>query len=155
MLSGLNRLPRHNSGSRPIASAFRTDEQPEFRWQVEAEIAASVLCPLHGLRFKVVLTRFLYRAARFYRSDMEAGCPHRSVQYQRAVRVSFDPNLWPANEEDAPGADALHGCVLVLRDGTRLLSGKPGVGCTQLPKAPFIDLKGIDLEGIEQNPTQA
>ena len=71
------------------------------------------------------------------------------------MRVSFDPNLWPANEEDAPGADALLGCVLVLRDGTRLLSGKPGVGYTQLPKAPFIDLEGIDLEGIEQNPTQA
>ena len=114
----------------PDCLCFPDDEQPEFRWQVEAEIAASVLCPLHGLRFKVVLTRLLDRAARFYRSDMEAGCPHRSVQYQRAVRVSFDPNLWPANEEDAPGADALHGCVLVLRDGTRLLSGKPAVGCT-------------------------
>jgi hypothetical protein len=87
--------------------------------------------------------------------------------------------------------DALLGCVLVLRDGTRLHSGKPAVGwrsessgqgglCSreawnsesldlsrlpkltrnttllafpktnQLPKAPF-----IDLEGIEQNPTQA
>jgi hypothetical protein len=44
------------------------------------------------------------------------------------MRVSFDANLWPANEEDAPGADALLGCVLVLRDGTRLPSGEPAVG---------------------------
>jgi hypothetical protein len=112
----------------PECLCFPDDEQPEFRWQVEAEIAARVLCRLHGLRFKVVLTRFLYRAARFCRFDMEAGCPHRSVQYQRAVGVGFDPNLWPANEEVAPGADSLGGCVLVLRDGTRLPSGKPAVG---------------------------
>ena len=101
----------------PECLCFPDDERPEFRWQVEAEIAARVLCPLHGLRFKVVLTRFLYRAARFYSSDMQAGCPNRSEVYQRAMRVSFDTNLWPANEEDAPGADALLGCVLVLRDG--------------------------------------
>ena len=63
----------------------------------------------------------------FYRSDMEAGCPHRSVQYQRAVKVSFDPNLWRVNEEVAPGPDSLGGCVLVLPDGTRLPSGKPAV----------------------------
>jgi hypothetical protein len=112
----------------PDCLCFPDEEQPEFRWRVEAEIAASVLCPLHGSRFRIVVTRFLFRAARFYRSDMEAGCPHRSVQYQRAVRVSFDPDLWPANEEDAPGADSLGGCVLVLRDGTRLHSGKPAVG---------------------------
>jgi hypothetical protein len=107
---------------------FPDVEQPEFRWQVEAEIAASVLCPLHGSRFRIVVTRFLFRAAGFYRSDREAGCPNSSEAYQRAVRVSFDPNLWPANEEDAPGADALLGCVLVLRDGTRLPAGKPAVG---------------------------
>src|ERR1700686_2170054 len=103
---------------------FPDDEQPEFRWQVEAEIAASVLCPLQGSRFRIVVSRFLYRARRFYSSDMQAGCPNRSEAYQRAMRVSFDPNLWPANEEDAPGADSLGGCVLVLRDGTRLQSGQ-------------------------------
>jgi hypothetical protein len=66
----------------PDCLCFPDDEQPEFRWQVEAEIAASVLCPLHGSRFRIVVSRFLYRARRLYNSDMQAGCPNRSEAYQ-------------------------------------------------------------------------
>jgi hypothetical protein len=35
---------------------FPADEQPEFKWQAEAEEAAKVLCPLHGRRFQTVVT---------------------------------------------------------------------------------------------------
>jgi hypothetical protein len=87
---------------------------------------------------------------------MEAGCPHRSVQYQRAVRVSFDPDLWPANEEDAPGADSLGGCVLVSRDGTRLHSGKPAVGCEVRVEPPrgIVLTRGLEIRiaRLEQAP---
>ena len=72
---------------------FPVDEQPEFRWRAEAEEAARVLCPLHGRRFQTVVTRFLYRARRFSVVDFEKGWPHRSAQYQKAMRVSLDPTV--------------------------------------------------------------
>ena len=46
-------------------TCFPADEQPGFKWRAEAEMAAAVLCPLHGLRFHIVITRDLYRAFRF------------------------------------------------------------------------------------------
>jgi hypothetical protein len=49
----------------PDCLCFPGEEQPEFRWQVEAEIAASVLCPLHGSRFRIVVTRFLFSRSPF------------------------------------------------------------------------------------------
>jgi hypothetical protein len=60
---------------------FPVDEQPEFRWQAEAETAAKVLCPLHGRRFQTIVTRFLYRALHYYVADFEQGWPDRSAQY--------------------------------------------------------------------------
>src|SRR5437867_2050556 len=47
----------------PHCICFPEDEQPEFRWRAEAEMAAEVLCPIHGIRFRIVVTRFLYRAS--------------------------------------------------------------------------------------------
>ena len=41
-------------------TCFPADEQPEFKWRTEAEMAAAVLCPLHGLRFRIVVTGELY-----------------------------------------------------------------------------------------------
>jgi len=67
------------------------DEQPEFRGQADAEEAAKVLGPLRGRRFQTVVTRFLYRARRFSVGDFEKGWPHRSAQYQKAMRASLDP----------------------------------------------------------------
>ena len=52
---------------------FLENEQPEFRWRAEAEIAADVPCPLHRVRFRIVVKRELYRALRFYISDFEQG----------------------------------------------------------------------------------
>jgi hypothetical protein len=91
---------------------FPADEQPEFRWQADAEEAAKVLCPLHGRRFQTVVTRFLYRARRFSVVDFEKGWPHRSAQYQKAMRASLNPAL-----ASAKGATSQE---LVLRDGRKI-----------------------------------
>ncbi len=48
----------------PDCICFLENEQPEFRWRAEAEIAADVPCPLH-VRFRIVVKRELYRALRF------------------------------------------------------------------------------------------
>jgi len=93
---------------------FPVDEQPEFRWRAEAEEAAGVLCPLHGRRFQTVVTRFLYRALHFYVADFERGWPQRSAQYQKAMRASFDPALWPAQEVELPWPEETQ--ELILRD---------------------------------------
>ena len=80
----------------PDCICFPANEQPEFKWRIEAEVAAKVLCPLHGLRFQVVVTRYLYRAERFHIADFKWGWPDRSPQYQKAMRASFDLTVWPA-----------------------------------------------------------
>jgi hypothetical protein len=80
-------------------TCFPEDEQPEFKWRAEAEAAAKVLCPLHGVRFRIIVRRFLYRGLRFYNQDFERGWPHRSLQYQKAMRASFDSALWPVRAE--------------------------------------------------------
>ena len=69
------------------------DEQSEFRGQADAEEAAKVLGPLRGRRFQTVVTRFLYRGRRFPVVDFEKGWPHRSAQYQKAMRASLNPAL--------------------------------------------------------------
>ena len=104
---------------------FPVDEQPEFRWRAEAEEAASVLCPLHGGRFKTVVTRFLYRALHFYVAEFKQGWPHRSAQYQKVMRVSLDSARWPAQEVELPWPQEAQ--ELVLRDGTRVESGGSAV----------------------------
>ena len=98
------------------------------QWRAEAEIAAAVLCPLHGLRFHIVVTRDLYRAFRFYITDYKDGWPRQSAQYQKAMRASFDWSLWPPQKEKDKefGQDS----VLILRDGTELPSGGSAVGYT-------------------------
>jgi hypothetical protein len=81
---------------------FPADEQPEFKWKAEAAEAAGVLCPLHRRRFQTVVTRFPYRATRFYVADFKHGWPNRSAQYQKAMRASLNPELWPAEEVPLP-----------------------------------------------------
>jgi hypothetical protein len=68
---------------------FPGNEQPEFGSSAESEQATGVPCPLHGKRFRAAVTRHLYRATRFYRLDFERGWPHRSHQYQKAMRASL------------------------------------------------------------------
>ncbi len=70
-------------------TCFPDDEQPDFRSSAESGYAEKVLCQLHGKRYKSVVKRHLYQAARFYRLDFELGWPTRSPQYQKAIRASF------------------------------------------------------------------
>jgi hypothetical protein len=104
---------------------FPADEQPELKWRAEAEEAAKVLCPLHGKRFQAVVTRHGYQAERFYVADFEHGWPYRSAQYQKAMRVSFNPAIWPAKELQLPWPQETQ--ELILRDGTRVQSGGSAV----------------------------
>jgi len=90
---------------------FPVDEQPEFRGQADAEEAAKVPCPLHGRRFQTVVTRFLYRARRFSVADFEKGWPHRSAQYQKAMRAGLNPAI------ASPGVQLPK---MVLRDGRKI-----------------------------------
>ena len=123
----------------PDCICFPANEQPEFKWRVEAEVAAKVLCPLHGLRFQVVVTRYLYRAVRFHITDFKWGWPDRSPQYQKAMRASFDLTVWPAQPVVCPPQEEhnrqdIDQPTLILRDGTELASGgtaidyRPGPG---------------------------
>jgi len=133
-LSERSRLPRHGQDAPLICICFPENEQPEFKWRAEAEIAAAVLCPLHGLRFHIVITRALYRAFRFYIADYKEGWPHQSAQYQKAMRASFDWALWPPQKEKDLGQDS----VLILCDGTELPSGGSAIGYT-----PGLEKRGL------------
>lgn len=132
------RLARLESSSKtPLAAyfpeaciCFPADEQPEFRWKAEADAAGKVLCPVHGRRFQTVVTRFLYRALRFYVTDFEHGWPHRSAQYQKAMRASLDPALWPAEEVQLPWPQGTQ--ELILRNGAKIPSGGPAVERVQI-----------------------
>jgi hypothetical protein len=101
----------------------------KFKWRAEAEAAATVLCPTHGLRFQIVVTRFLYRPLWYYLADFERGWPHRSQQYQKAMQASFDPALWPVQEEVDLGPSTM----LVLRDGRQVPSGGTAIGYVPVP----------------------
>ena len=86
---------------------FPAGEQPEFMWRAEAEEAAKVLCPLHGRRFQTVVTRHLYYAQRFYEADFEHGWPHRSAQYQKAMRRASILRCGRRRKCDLPGLKKL------------------------------------------------
>ena len=104
---------------------FPEDEQPEFRWRAEAEMAAEVLCPIHRIRFRIVVTRFLYRASWRYLRDFSQDWPGRSERYRKAMRASFNAALWPP-EHDGLSFDK--GDMLLLRDGAKLSTGGPAPG---------------------------
>ena len=108
-----------------VCLCFPADEQPWFRWRVEAEEAAKVLCPLHGRRFQTVVRHHLYQALHFYVADFDHGWPGWSIQYQKAMRASLDPRRSPAEEVKVPWPQEIQ--ELVLRDGTRVKSGGPAV----------------------------
>ena len=107
---------------------FPPDEPPVFCWKAEAEIAAAVLCPLHGARFHAIQARpFIYRAKWLRRSEDNASVdyatvnwPNHSPQYSKAWRASFPPGLWPAAERCQFQPDRI---TLILRDGTEVASG--------------------------------
>jgi hypothetical protein len=57
--------------------------------------------------------------------EEDNGWPHRPAQYQKAMRISLDPALWPAQEIELPWPQETQ--ELILRDGTRVKSGGSAV----------------------------
>src|SRR5450755_2501262 len=101
---------------------FPPDEPPEFRWVAEIETAATVRCPLHGVRFGAIDKPAIYRAKWLLPEDYAtADWPNRSPQYSKAWRASFPPGLWPA--EDRWQGQPPRPVTLILRDGTEIPSG--------------------------------
>lgn len=110
---------------------FPPDEPPELEFMAEAEIAASVLCPLHGVRFHAIQQRLVIYRAKWLRRPRDyatvdyatVNWPNHSPQYSKAWRASFPPDLWPAKVsfqfQSEPTA------TLILRDGTEISSGGP------------------------------
>jgi hypothetical protein len=80
---------------------FPPDEPPELEFRAEAEIAAAVLCPLHGARFQAIKLRLsVYRSKwlRRPKANPTVNCatvdwPNHSPQYSKAWRASFPPVL--------------------------------------------------------------
>jgi hypothetical protein len=65
-----------------------------------------ILCPIHG-RFRIVVTRFLYRASWRYLQDFSQDWPGRSNQYRKAMRASFNVALWPPQDDGFDNEDVL------------------------------------------------
>jgi hypothetical protein len=108
---------------------FPLDELPELEFIAEAEIAAAVLCPLHGVRFHAIKPRLsIYRAKWLRRPKANATVdyaivewPSHSPQYSKAWRASFPSGLWPAEERLQFQPERT--TTLILRDGTEIASG--------------------------------
>jgi len=96
---------------------------------VEAEIAATVTCPLHGRRFtRVADIDYVYRPRWFQERNPDheytsvEGLFFGSPQYVKAMRASLPASQWPILQEKYEfGSDRK--VFLVLRDGTEIDSG--------------------------------
>jgi hypothetical protein len=94
---------------------FPPDKPPDLALQAEIESARAVRCPIHGTRFSQ-LAPSIYTAARFiYPTHLH---PERwmgaSRQYVKAMKASFPPDRWPAQEI----VEADESVSFVLKDGT-------------------------------------
>jgi hypothetical protein len=93
-----------------VCLCFPADEQPWFRWRVEADEAAKVLCPLHGRRFQTVVRHHLYQALHFYVADFDHGWPGWSIQYQKAMTRKLKmlvPPISPSHRSRLGGTVAI------------------------------------------------
>jgi hypothetical protein len=97
---------------------FPFDEPPELELGAEIEAAKAVRCPLHGERF-IRLAPTIYRARRFVRPahlQSESWLGWRSDRYVKALKASFPPDRWPAEEVvEADGS-----IRFLLKDGTEI-----------------------------------
>ena len=102
---------------------FPENEPPNITYRAEVEIAASLLCPLHGQRFRhIAADGFSVYVPKWYRERNAAPeWPSGSPQYVKAMRASFSAEQWPAETkyEFKPERRV----ILVLRDGTEIDSG--------------------------------
>ena len=106
---------------------FPQNEPPNITYRAEVEIAAAVLCPLHGQRFRHIAADgfSVYRAAWLRGPDPAPEWLSASPQYVKAMLASFPAEQWPAEEryEYSPERKV----ILVLRDGTEIDSGDQAV----------------------------
>jgi hypothetical protein len=101
-------------------TCFPADEQPFFGFPIEQEIAARVLCPLHGPRFQQ--PRFHLYVPKWRRENEKKVRWFRlSPQSHKAWHAGFPLDLWPAEEEESEDRTVF----LKLKDGTRLLAYEP------------------------------
>ena len=94
---------------------FPPDQPPDLLLKAEIEAAKAVRCPIHGNRFSK-LAPTIYIATRFIQPahlhpERWMG---RSPQYVKAMKASFPPDRWPAQEV----VEADESVSLVLKDGT-------------------------------------
>jgi len=98
----------------PNCICFPENEQPFVGSQVELDIAAQVMCPLHGERFKNKVVP-LYVSKWLRDKIWDHLRSQHSPQYCKAWFASFPPDLWPAEEILVEGKSRLR-----LKDGTLL-----------------------------------
>ena len=94
---------------------FPADEPPLLELKAEREAAKAVMCPLHGARF----TQFaphIWRAVRRPAHLEPQRWSWHSEQYIKAMKASFPPDRWPAEEVTDPDGTVRY----VLKDGTEL-----------------------------------
>jgi hypothetical protein len=99
---------------------FPQNEPPCVQWCAEVEVAAAVLCPLHGRRFERAERPDPYRCMRVREADFRAGWPARSKQYQKAMQASFPLDHWPLTGERRESGGST---ILILRDRTEVPGG--------------------------------
>jgi len=106
-----------NADSEEGCVCFPSGEPPDLGLKAEIEAAKAVRCPIHGPRFSK-LAPTIYVATQYRQPTHlhpERG-KWRSRQYERAMKASFPPDRWPAQEiVDPDGA-----VRFVLKDGTEI-----------------------------------
>ena len=111
----INRLAKGKSkiGFAEACICFPDNEQPALALQAEQEAVASILCPLHGKRFK----RFGWPPFHSTRpGHWKPMWQDKSAQYRKAMKASFSRSRWPA-----VGTIDQRGILrYVLKDGTEL-----------------------------------
>ena len=107
------RITKTSSELLPDCTCFPPHEQPEFRWRAEAEAAATVPCPIHGLRFQVVVSRFLYRPLLYYLPILRAaGTPLAAVpeghagEFRSCSMARPEEVPWARNNANPAGREA-------------------------------------------------
>ncbi len=114
LLNRLKKLEKHAKKlPDPRCICFPHDEPPRLYQKVERQSGLSVLCPLHGPRFRAFAPSvYQIHFAHLAPCTFTTG----SRQYQKAMRASFPEDRWPAKVVYANGGIE----IFVLKDGTEV-----------------------------------
>jgi hypothetical protein len=94
---------------------FPVDEPPLLDIRAEREAAKAVLCPLHGARFTEFAACVWRPQGRPTHLEPQHWSWH-SEQYVKAMKASFPPDHWPAEEVTDPDGTIRY----VLKEGTEI-----------------------------------